>query len=458
MASPAAFADQRSRLASLLKTPVSASGNPARLHSAGYPMSSLDDDAPPQDSGFTKRRSQIAALLQRPPSGHRAPGGLVRPQAPVDTQTPSSRGGSAAGHVAPSSWSRGSDGKWGAVPGLESWLDGEAESSGQDKDNPGHWEALVASGVSAIPWASARRMHYVYGGCGGVQIVELDGFRAVCLKPQRNFALAEFIADRIGELLEAPIARTRIIGPGDDESGQIAAMIREISMRQGEKRRGRGLQADVGVFGVLEYVPGHVLVGPRAHEVLTPPATEVLEDLGRLCALDVLINNMDRLPLPLWTCAGNLKNVMVRSTDQRIVGIDQGVRIITHPDGLQRYLCRVRGLAAMLEGNQGSRIDQGEDAIKARLDWKLDQDCGTKLSPESVSQLVAALRAGLRLVAELWESGALLQCLDEAEVAAKQLFDGPTSPAVTCRFVRRVASEIWSGMRGSPLPSACPAM
>lgn len=322
-------------------------------------------------------------------------------------------------------------------------------------DASGYWQALGSCDVSAIPWDSASRMQHVYGGCGGVQLVELNGSCAVCLKPQRNFALAEFIADRVGALLEAPIARTRIVGPSDDESGQIATMIRNIAKRDGGGNR--GLQPDVGVFGVVEYVPGHVLVGPQAHDLLTPPVPEVLQELGRLCALDALINNMDRLPLPLWTCAGNLKNVMVRTPDRHIVGIDQGVRAITHADGLHRYLSRVRGLAAVLEGNQGGRSDQGEEAIRARLDWKLDQDCGTKLPPESVAELVAALRAGLRRVAELWESGALLQCLDEAEAAAEHLFDGYASPAVTCRFVRMVASEIWAGVRGSPLPSACPA-
>ena len=49
-----------------------------------------------------------------------------------------------------------------------------------------------------------------------------------------------------------------------------------------------------------------------------------LRELARLCLLDVVINNLDRLPV-LWDNAGNLNNLMLGPDG--LVGIDQAVAL-----------------------------------------------------------------------------------------------------------------------------------
>ena len=64
----------------------------------------------------------------------------------------------------------------------------------------------------------------------------------------------------------------------------------------------------VAFFGILEYAPGHPLMGLDGNQVLASPAPDMLTELGSLCALDVLINNLDRVPLPVWQNEGDFSH------------------------------------------------------------------------------------------------------------------------------------------------------
>lgn len=327
-----------------------------------------------------------------------------------------------------------------------------------------HLKSLVPCDICSVPWRTAVRAQHIYGGCGGVELVEFEGGTAVCLKPQLNFAVAEFLADRIARAFDVSVARLQVIAPKDERSEQISDVLRKLSPHS----QGSGkFNLSLGLYGIVEFVPGFMLLGPQAHKALSPPSPAFLTELGRICAFDALINNMDRLPLPLWDCAGNLKNVMVRASDGGVVGIDQSVRPITNEVGMQRYLCRVRGLAAdLLASGPGGRTDQGPAAIGVRLRHRFAQDCGAELSSDSLELLLEGLRAGLLRAAELWESGALLRCLDTAEAEASELF-GPDVAArlqSILHLARSAAAEIWAGARGIPVPSVlasrsltCPA-
>ena len=83
---------------------------------------------------------------------------------------------------------------------------------------------------------------------------------------------------------------------------------------------------------------GLITVDKEAHD-------DILYKLGKLTALDSLINNYDRIPLRcMWDNDGNLENVLIEDGTNDIVGIDQAVCPITNPQGYERFS---RKLAAL---------------------------------------------------------------------------------------------------------------
>eukprot|EP00931_Biecheleriopsis_adriatica_P004616 TRINITY_DN106259_c0_g1_i1.p1 TRINITY_DN106259_c0_g1~~TRINITY_DN106259_c0_g1_i1.p1 ORF type:complete len:411 (-),score=50.45 TRINITY_DN106259_c0_g1_i1:151-1383(-) len=318
------------------------------------------------------------------------------------------------------------------------------------------WQQLQPCDLDSSPWRQIVRAKHVYGGSGGVVFVEVEGDFAACLKPQTSFAIAEYFADRLAALFSAPVARLRLVTPESQESSDISCL--KSIMTPGTWPS----SFNSGFFGVLQYVPGFILVGEQAHDALNPPAARLLEDLGRMCAYDVLINNMDRMPLPVWSCAGNHKNIMVRIPDFRIVGVDQAVRIITHEPGLRNYMARVRAFVSALFCTAGTQPDASTVATTARLQNKLWQECGVKLSSEAFESFFASLRQGFQDIASSYASGEIEQCLVETEDSAKTIFAllatfGGVSHE-SCRkslkrLVRNVSGEIWAAHSGVPLAS-----
>merc|ERR1719161_998271 len=105
---------------------------------------------------------------------------------------------------------------------------------------------------------------------------------------------------------------------------------------------GSGNQLNHEFVGILEFVPGFGLMGIEAQRILSNPNPQLLTGLGQICALDVVLNNMDRMPLPLWQNDGNLSNIMISA--DTLVGIDQQANAIVEGPGLDQYLKKLRDL------------------------------------------------------------------------------------------------------------------
>merc|ERR1711963_745996 len=100
--------------------------------------------------------------------------------------------------------------------------------------------------------------------------------------------------------------------------------------------------------------------------------------------MDLLINNYDRVPLPCWTNAGNLSNVIVTPSG-RLVGIDQQVFHIEAGPGLDEYLSKVKTLASqVLRGNAFAVTDRIRSAIQ--------HTCGVQLADDSKWHILAGVR------------------------------------------------------------------
>jgi len=169
----------------------------------------------------------------------------------------------------------------------------------------------------------------------------------------------------------------------------------------------------MGVFCVLEYVQGHPFMGPEVHNALVNPDPNMLEELGRLCAFDVLVNNLDRIPLPVWQNEGNLGNVMIVNGGHRVVGIDQQVNpvVAQYRDG---YLQKVRKIV------ESTWPEIGDPApVIASIRCALLQNCGAELSDASASILMRGLHQGFESITYALLSGELQRSIDDAAVYCK---------------------------------------
>jgi len=331
-----------------------------------------------------------------------------------------------------------------------------------------HFKTLAPADIRAVPWSQAKSLHFVGGGSGGVTLVDLED-SCVVLKVQGRTAASELFAERVADVLQVPVAHVRIVRRGDAEFGEIRQTASQCTVFGVDElhcyrtffgvtrsRDDSGVLYEfgggVGLFGVLEYVGGHALMGLDGNAAMRSPARELLRGLGRLCALDVIINNMDRMPLPVWQNEGNLGNVMVVEGSSPVLGIDQQVNPVLKGPGLDSYVQKVARLVADSAPGGDPR------AIVARLRTALLENCGAELADADAQQIVEGLFEGLGDAAASWRSGELERHLEEAEAQCleRMTLDGPMlgkRPELHAlgdmrRFVCEMASHVDGALGG----------
>ena len=291
----------------------------------------------------------------------------------------------------------------------------------RQKERMDHFRGLSPADIGRIAWSSAKGSQLIEGGSGGVMLVDL-GTSCVALKPQGKAAASEMMAQHVADVLGVPVAHVRVVNRAQDEFQDIQASLKRFicgDWRQAEflgvweKEDGT---TDLGIlfFGVLEFAAGHVLMGTEGHDALQAPAPKVMHQLGRICAMDVLINNLDRIPLPVWQNEGNLGNVIVlRDT---VVGIDQQVNLVMPGSGLDKYLAKV----AMLVADSSSEGDRSK--IIAKLRKAFEENCAAVISDDAAGHFVHGLRQGLEDIALHWRAGSLKKGLQKGLAACLEAF------------------------------------
>jgi len=202
------------------------------------------------------------------------------------------------------------------------------------------------------------------------------------------------------------------------------------------------INAGPSTCAVLEFVPGYAL--DISVKALETPSPGLLMGLGQLCALDLLLNNMDRIPLPCWGNVGNLTNAIV-TPDGELVGIDQQVNHIEPGPGLDAYLGKVRDVSAQIL--QGSAPD-----IAASISTAIKKHCSVELSDSSMEHVIEGMGTVLRKAISEARVGSLAEALAAAAMrAGKATFNyfGQTSrvdpagiAAVAVAFLQQVADAV----------------
>lgn len=330
------------------------------------------------------------------------------------------------------------------------------------------WQSLAAAPITNVPWETCQKTMHVGGGSGGCVLAELEGGQAICLKPQGMNSVAEFVAERIFKALDVRVASCRVVPWTDAEFHTMtASLLKAPVMVDGQEALVRQVltgvspTANAGIMGgeddlarefvgVLEFIPGHGLMGVEAHDALAGEnQDQIYEALGKICAVDALINNLDRVPLPLWNNDGNPSNVMVNSVET--VAIDQQVNIVVEGPGRDAYLSKLRFIVK--DSKYGSNSKAAASVRQALL-----ENTGTEVSDASLDLVIGELRREFEHCAELWYSGALEGSIAEAESDVMARFDlastdvGQTRIEAMTAFVRCTAEVVATAVGRSSAP------
>jgi len=279
-----------------------------------------------------------------------------------------------------------------------------------------HLRSLRPADLDKAPWDQVKDITFMDGGSGGVLVWDL-GEEAIALKLQGKTAVSEAMATEIAAACGVRVVRLKIIRGGESGHDQITkaglarnypGMPEMIALSFfGDKSLPWCSATDL--YGVLEFVPGCPLMGVEGQQALASPQTSLLYSLGTLCAYDVLINNMDRLPMPIWQNDGNLGNVMVTDAGSSITGIDQQVNPISKGPGLERYLSKVE----VLVGNLQPGGDPAAIAIDLRQAFELN--CGAQISDASLEYVYQGMRDTFAKIAAASRDGSLEKAIEDAD-------------------------------------------
>ena len=213
--------------------------------------------------------------------------------------------------------------------------------------------------VSTISWDKVTAIRWLMGGGGGCFLVRVEDEKCIvkgCLHE------GDVLAHEFFKIIGVRVATIRFISPSATEFQTAsrslgAAETDEPGMRKYLESMLARLRTTGCPLMVMEFVEGTSLKDRDASERLVACDKALLHSLGRILAVDSLLNNWDRLPaLRTWPHKGNLDNVLIAKSGE-IVAIDQALQLLSEPSVRVDYFRALRAfvnevnLANGLDGN-----------------------------------------------------------------------------------------------------------
>jgi hypothetical protein len=311
------------------------------------------------------------------------------------------------------------------------------------------WRKLPCATIQNVPWSDALEMMHCHGGSGGVFLLKFCS-GAVCVKAE-CCSPASLFAQKFAKALSIPTPSMRGVLDGSPENSLIREALRSAEPTFEDHR----LQVKgSSEFTVMEFVDGCSMMGMPAHVYLSehrahpsPNHPNLWYDLGKLMGFDMLINNFDRLPLA-WSNEGNLGNVMLGSRVNIIVGVDQSVQPITHPEGLRNYQDRVRAACKEAPDGVGKSFMKVQEAIY--------NNTAIELTPAEVNDLRRGCLDLLSLVVRhvsLGDMDEILESVSKAVVEELADWDASHGASACCHLIRNVVHAVHDSL-GTPQPNS----
>jgi predicted protein tyrosine phosphatase len=200
------------------------------------------------------------------------------------------------------------------------WADPMAATASRDSDSRA-WlrDATPAASLFRLPWHRIDRVCTSSAGSAGVVFCRCAGKGGGSFVVKGCGTVAqEMYAAQLARVLGVPAPRTRVLSwPGRPWQLLQEHIKRHLRQQQGLEHTQRKVLKELDRPHILVM---DLLVGAVGLDELSPPelgrarangaAPIILRGVGAICALDVLLNNSDRLPL-LWDNAGNPANLML---------------------------------------------------------------------------------------------------------------------------------------------------
>ena len=164
--------------------------------------------------------------------------------------------------------------------------------------------------VAATDWNECVRMEGSSGGSGGVVFCSWSSGAKAVLKGTTETS-REVFATRVLRRLGVFAPHVRLIQFSDLEYAHVKEAVARLCSGELLYRVQKNLKRPQILL--FEFV-----AGSSPLEGASLSSASIMEQLGRMTAVDVALNNLDRLPLGVWGNEGNLGNVLITKSNHCI--------------------------------------------------------------------------------------------------------------------------------------------
>jgi len=258
--------------------------------------------------------------------------------------------------------------------------------------------AFPADIFKEIDWDHVNGVHRIAGGTGsisGVFFIDTDDGVFV-LKFGGLNSSSEYFCSSFLSMFSIKTPKIRLLS--HDEFSVYLEELKDVNYSRDEERDYVSLAAQkVAPVFLMDYIPGDVLLGLEKIEYLKDP--QVLYEIGRILACDVLINNYDRLPL-IWENQGNPGNLIFRKEEEGktvVYAIDQCVTAIKDRDAIVAYLEKVS------KAIDEAKSRKAGECFKAVVQ-SLSSNTGIQIGNEYALKIQEGFLGGIKTICLILES------------------------------------------------------
>ncbi|KAL9645656.1 hypothetical protein ABK040_003389 [Willaertia magna] len=140
----------------------------------------------------------------------------------------------------------------------------------------------------------------------------------------------------------------------------------------------------------------------------------ILKDIGKMIILDLVLNNVDRLPLNnIWQHEGNAGNILFSNIKKKLVIIDSIQTSIVSEEGKVNYLEKVKNF---IKSIRKSTIDNfNENSYINDTCNFLTENCGVSFNVEHRKFILSGVLEAIELLRQMGQYNKLIELKDEVD-------------------------------------------
>jgi len=260
--------------------------------------------------------------------------------------------------------------------------------------------AIPVLDLSKIDWASTKGVERSESGAEGVFFVQ-TGEGAVVIKGSKSMA-GEVFSSLLTMYFGISVPKCRIL----KNEGEEAHLMLESLKKVDPSWRIITNLYDLVYLLLKEFVHGEALERldwEKASDIfgeggeLSENGKLRLQELGALVVIDMLTNNGDRFPIPIWGNQGNAGNVMFSPHLGTVMSIDSQIMAISpqYPEELQQYLKKVDTFVQHVIANDNVCVND-----LGRISGFILNICQYDIGSKGIQEIRKGVLKAIRLVDE----------------------------------------------------------